>query len=364
MKPPAFNSAVIIPTGIGAAIGGYGGDAMTLLSLFAGVCDTVVTHPNVANAACFQKLPENVLYVEGLGLDRFFEGRWQLKPVRQNRVGLLWDSGISADMRVLHDNAVAAVQTVYGVNITAGVETQEPVDLALIQGPSGRSAGRVKNPEVLFEAASRLLGKGATAIALCCRMPEVEDGDLESAYQSGQGVDPIGGIEAMLSHLLVDRFQVPVAHAPVFSWEMAHPVLDRHVDPRAASEFIVPTFLPCVLTGLAKAPQFEEPEASRLGAFTIEDLHALIVPTDALGSLPVLSALERNIPVLAVQNNTTVMDCPPEALGLSDRVISCANYLEAAGRLLAMKQGICCPEHFYTPVAAAEETRSATYASA
>lgn len=342
-----FNVALIVPTGIGASIGGFGGDAMTLLPLLASICDRVVTHPNVANAACFQMLPDNALYVEGYALDRFFLGEWALQPVRQNRVGVIWDSGIPADMEILHRNSIAAVRTVYGVDVVGIARTETPVASSLLMGESGRSSGRLEQPEVLLNAGQSLLEQGATALAVCCLMPEAaEEPEQTAAYRQGDGVDPIGGLEAMISHLLVAAFQRPTAHAPVFPYEKSLPVTDAPVDPRAASEFIVSTFLPCVLTGLARAPRYRSVRCSGPDCLTIDSLSALVVPGDALGGIPVLAAIERDIPVLAVQNNRTVMQCSQKQLGLADKVISCANPIEALGHLIALRQGIAIPAHF------------------
>ncbi len=343
MTLPPFVTALIIPTGIGASIGGFGGDGMTLLPLFSAISDVVITHPNVANAACFQSLPANTLYVEGYALDRFFQNQWSLQPVHQNRVGILWDSGIPEDMEILHRNAIAAVQTVYGVNVVAFEKTAEPIAAVLHLGESGRSTGKTNNPEVLLAAAEKLVSAGATAIAVCCLMP-TPDEDQDDAYKSGGGVDPIAGLEAMISHYLVAQLQLPVAHAPVFPYEMALPVTDHLVDPRAASEFMVSTFLPCVLTGLSRAPQYVSSH-QRHNRVNFNDLSALVVPSDALGSVPVLAALEKRIPVLAVQNNPTVMQAGADQLALTDRIIPCASYLEAAGYLQALKAGLTIPQH-------------------
>lgn len=326
---------------------------MVLLPLLASICDTVITHPNVANAACFQTLPPNVLYVEGYALDQFFRGAWTLAPVRQNRVGVIWDSGIPEDMAMLHRNTMAAVETVYGVSLVSMEPTASPVRLRLLTGESGRSTGVVANPEVLLATAQTLIEQGATALAVCCLMPEAGDEAEDSAYKSGAGVDPISGLEAMISHLLVSHFKLPVAHAPVFPYELALPVRDHAVDPRAASEFIVSTFLPCVLTGLAKAPQYGTTLERPAHALDVSQLSALVVPGDALGSIPVLAAVERGIAVFAVANNRTVMQCPPEALGLEAKVTQCANYMELLGRLVAMKAGITLPRHFEVPVGTA-----------
>jgi hypothetical protein len=46
-----FNAVLLVPTGIGAEIGGHAGDATPVARLLATVCDTLITHPNVVNAS-------------------------------------------------------------------------------------------------------------------------------------------------------------------------------------------------------------------------------------------------------------------------------------------------------------------------
>src|SRR5205823_3673184 len=60
-----FNVVLLVPTGIGAEIGGHAGDAAPVARLLAEVCDTLITHPNVVNASDINEIPENSLYVEG-----------------------------------------------------------------------------------------------------------------------------------------------------------------------------------------------------------------------------------------------------------------------------------------------------------
>ena len=64
-----FTVVHVIPTGVGAAIGGFAGDATPVAHLLASVCDRLVTHPNALNAAHFFAKPANALYVEGKALD-------------------------------------------------------------------------------------------------------------------------------------------------------------------------------------------------------------------------------------------------------------------------------------------------------
>ena len=80
LRPP-LTAVVIVPTGIGAAIGGYAGDAVPVVRAIAQVADRVITHPNVLNGAQLYWPLDNVLYVEGYGLDHFAAGHWALAPV-------------------------------------------------------------------------------------------------------------------------------------------------------------------------------------------------------------------------------------------------------------------------------------------
>ena len=86
-----YTTVVVVPTGVGAAIGGYAGDALPVARTFAAVADRVVTHPNVMNGAQLYWPAPELLYTEGYALDEFAAGRWGLWPASQ-RVGLLLDA--------------------------------------------------------------------------------------------------------------------------------------------------------------------------------------------------------------------------------------------------------------------------------
>lgn len=334
---------MIIPTGVGATVGGFAGDATPQMNLLASLSDVLITHPNVANAAGLQNLPANALYVEGYALDQFFKGEWVFRPIQQHRprhhrIGVILDKGMQASMRTLHQNTVNAVKSVYGLSILAPIDTTEAVQVQCGFLPSGSSSGSLENPETILEAAAGLIAQGATAIALCVCMPELTG---ETAYANGQGVDPVGGIEALLSHLIVSEFQIPCAHSPVFSLEASVDEWHQLVDPRAAAEFITPTFLPCVLTGLSQAPLFLHQEDKTVFDMSVEDVDALVVPANALGGIPVLCALERKIPVIAVLENQTVLDVGQDFMG--DGLTIAQSYAEAAGFLQQLKLGMPLP---------------------
>ena len=86
-----FNAVLLVPTGIGAEIGGHSGDAGPVARLLALACDNLITHPNVVNASDINELPENGLYVEGSVITRLLMGTIGLQKVRANRIMLVID---------------------------------------------------------------------------------------------------------------------------------------------------------------------------------------------------------------------------------------------------------------------------------
>ena len=89
--------AFIVPTGIGASIGGYAGDASTYARKFAEISKLIV-NPNVVNAGCFSGITGNMFYVEGYSLDEFFKGNINLLPSQNNKIGVVFDKAIPQDV--------------------------------------------------------------------------------------------------------------------------------------------------------------------------------------------------------------------------------------------------------------------------
>lgn len=340
-----FTACMIIPTGVGASVGGYAGDAGPALKLLSSVCDVMITHPNVANGAGLFSLPENGLYVEGYGLDQFFRGHWQLQPVRKNRIGVLLDCAMPKEAKVIQKNTIHAVQAVLGIDLLTVQETSRPVQVSLSMSETGSSIGEVDDICSLIEDAQQLKDHGAEAIALVALLPD-EDSD---AYTKGQGVDPIGGIEAILSHTLVKALEIPVAHAPVFAESLGQIECSEVVHPKAAAEAITPTFLPCILQGLSRAPQFVQKNSQiehiiPQNTIHISQLDTLVVPVDALGGLPTLFCIEKGIPIIAVSENTTVCEAKLPLWSWPQGNIWLAHtYYEACGFLQALRQGLNLP---------------------
>lgn len=295
MKTGAF----IVPTGIGASIGGFAGDASKWAREISKKCRLLV-NPNVVNAACFSGITDNMLYVEGYSLDEFFKGNLRLTPSSNNKIGVIFDKAIPQNVLNIHINTINAVETVYGIDITAYEITEECVGVDFFIDESGASTGNVKNLTTLKKAAQQLINKGADAIAIVCLFPE----DQGSDYAKGIGVDPVGGVEAIISHYISKEFTIPCAHAPAFC-DIS--ISTDIVDKRCAAEYITPTFLPCILLGLNQAPKL-----SKDGVIGIDDLDFLVMPYNSLGSIPVLEMAKRKKHIYAVKENSTVLNVEPE----------------------------------------------------
>lgn len=332
MRP--FIALQIVPTGIGCEVGGFAGDATPATNLLASACDWLLTHPNAVNAAVMYRARPNVGYVEGHALDRFALGHWALRPVRSNRITMVIDRAVADDPQAMIrlTNAANATRTVAGTDLIGWLPTAEPLGLKLTDGTSGATHGEISNPEILLDAAREAVRRGAEAIALVARMPEVP-ADQAEAYSRGLGPDPIGGLEAILSHLVVDALMVPCAHAPYEPFEE-----EGIVDPRVAAETAGLTFLPCILEGLARAPRYVNVAEARPGDVTIAEVDAVVAPWDACGGIPMLAAAERGLPLIAVKSGASACRVSPPELGLE--AIEASSYLEAAGILMALKEGL------------------------
>ncbi len=286
----------IVPTGIGAAIGGYAGDASRYARLFSNFSKLIV-NPNVVNAGCFSGIDDNMLYVEGFAIDEFFKGKINLIESRHNKIGVVFDKSIPQEILNIHINTINAVKTVYDIDIKDYLVTEESAKVEFYLDDSGISTGCVKNIRTILNSAKKLVDNDCEAIAVVCLF---EEDNINADYANGIGVDPVGGVEAIISHCVTKELNVPCAHAPAFrNYEISTKIVNQ----KAAAEYITPTFLPCVLLGLNNAPKL-----AKSGDITLNNVDYLIVPAGALGCIPVLEALENHIQVYAVEENVTVLN--------------------------------------------------------
>ena len=326
---------LVIPTGIGCEIGGFAGDALPAAKLLASATGCLVTHPNVMNGGMLSEKDERIFYVEGYSLDRFARAEIGLKKVNQQKIGIIFDKKIEKEILLRHLQVADACIATLGIDITSYVITDEPVGIVISDELSGLSSGYVRNPETLIKAGKSLINQGITAIAIVTRFPDEIDVENVNLYREGKGIDVIAGVEAVISHLISKYLKIPCAHAPALT-----PIdLKVNLDPRAAAEEIGYTFLPSVLIGLSTAPDLIDlKDYNDKVTISPHDIDSIVVPSGALGGEAVLACMERDLNIIAVKNEGV--------LNVSDKwfdykkLFKVDNYIEAAGLLIAIKEGI------------------------
>jgi hypothetical protein len=336
-----FNVAMLVPTGIGAAIGGHAGDATPVAQLLASVCDNLIIHPNVVNASDINEMPGNALYVEGSVLCRLLMGTVGIQPVRSNRVLVLLHPHADRVFTDLAVNAVNAARSSYGLNCPRLIEMDCPLVMSPDYTESERAAGSVEGFQNLFDLLDKYRGEyDAVAIASVISTPLHYYRDY--FWSDGDIVNPWGGVESMLTHTISSLYDLPSAHAPMLESQAVLDIETGVVDPRMAAEVISVSFLQCVLKGLQRSPKIiTETEAMRgSGILTARDISCLVIPDGCLG-LPTLAALEQGIPVIVVRENRNLMKNDLEVLPwASGQLHIVENYWEAAGVLSAIRTGI------------------------
>jgi uncharacterized protein DUF3326 len=327
----------IIPTGVGCNLGGYAGDAAPATSLLASTADYLITNPNAVNASDFIKMDDNVVYTEGFSIDLFCQGLVNLYWPYSNRVGLIIEKTVANGLDFVF-NILNAVRATHGVEIQDYVITDRPIGGRCVENNAGAFVGTIDNPGVLFEACEKLIAKGVDAIAVTSNIQDLPAENYAKHF-AGEYPNPVGGVEAVISHLITKRFQVPAAHGPLLNIKQLD--LARNiVDARGAGEMASISGLACVLIGLKRAPQIApRPESRVADIININNLLAIVTPAGCLGSIPVLSTRKYKIPVIAVRENETILNITQSKVRLNN-VVEVNNYAEAAGIILALKKGI------------------------
>lgn len=327
----------IIPTGIGCEIGGYAADAAPVTNMLASCADYLITNPNAVNASNFISMDENVLYTEGMIIDQFCKGVLNLYKPYSNKVGLIIEKVDDRDLEVIL-NIVNAVRAIYGVDIQHYVVTDGPVGGVCERNKSGSYVGKLEDTGVLSRACDELIGKGVNAIAITSNIKDLPAEEYAKHFQ-GLHPNPVGGAEAIISHLIGAKYRIPAAHAPLINIKEMD-LKSNIVDARGAGEFSSKSGLACVLIGLKSAPQIAAHPGCRIkDIVNINNLLAIVAPASALGGIPVLFAHRNNIPVIAVKDNKTILDVTAARLNL-DSVFEAESYAEAAGIIQALKKGI------------------------
>ena len=356
-----FHVVLLVPTGIGAEIGGHAGDATPVARLLAESCDKLVLHPNVVNASDINELPSNSLYVEGSVVTRLLMGTIGLAPVRSNRILVVLDEHMDPHFVNAAVNSVSAGRATYGLECPEVICQNPSIRMTAEYSNSGRAVGRIENVEHTLRILCELESE-YDAVALSSVISVPYEYHLDYFKNQGAMVNPWGGVEAMLTHAISSYLDVPAAHSPMFESKKVENLEVGVVEPRMAAEAVSLTFLQCVLKGLMKSPRIIEDGLlfSRPEVFSVEDVSCLIIPDGCLG-LPTLAALEQGIYVIAVRENRNLMK--NDLAGLPWRkgqLIVVDNYLEAAGAMNALKAGITL-DSVRRPIAATRVTSMSNY---
>ena len=336
-----FNAVMIVPTGIGAEIGGHAGDAGPVARLLAGTCDTLITHPNVVNASDINELPENGLYVEGSVISQLLMGTVGLQKVRANRVMLVIDKHKDHRLSDFCINAASAARAALGMDCPLVIELDSPIKMQARYSSSGSAVGHIEGLERLCEVLQKHRQE-YDAVALASVI-DVPIGSHKKYFQShGEMINPWGGVEAMLTHAITMLFGVPAAHSPMLESMEVLNINSGIVDPRMSAEAVSTCFLHCVLKGLHRSPRiitdrmlFSQPEV-----LTAADISCVVMPDKCVG-LPTLAALEQGIPVIAVKENDNHMKNDLEDLPFAKgKLFVVENYLEAVGIMACLREGV------------------------
>lgn len=328
-----FNCVLLIPTGIGAEIGGHCGDGNAVSRLIASSCDTLITHPNVVNASDINEMTENTLYVEGSIITRLMMGQLGLQKVRANKILMLMDEHEDELFNNEIVNAVSSARISLGISCDV-VKMRDKINSTSLYSGSGRAVGQVEDIEKLFGIAKKYI-QSYDAIGLSTFI-KVPDQFHKMYFTEDNMINPWGGIEAMLTHSLSLEFNIPSAHSPMMS---SREVMDLEVgivEPRKAPETSSVTYLHCILKGLHKSPKLVPFDKG----LNVEDISCLIIPDGCVG-LPTLAAIEHEIPVIAVRENKNRMQNNLEEYPFKQgKLFIVDNYLEAVGVMNAIKSGI------------------------
>ncbi len=310
-----MNVVMIVPTGIGAEIGGHAGDANAVARLLASVSDTLVVHPNVVNASDINEMTDNMLYVEGSILDRFLSGEINLKKVKANKVLVATNSPLNNDVV----NSVSAARVTLGLDAFV-VVLNTSLRMIATKAEDGSADGTITGWQELIDQVSNY-----NFDALAISSPIEIEKEVAFDYMRNGGVNPWGGVEAKASKLIANVLNKPVAHAPLESGIFND--FREIVDPRLSAETVSVSYIHSVLKGLHKAPRIG-------GDFSINDIDCLVSPDNCYGFPH--QACERNgVPVIVVKENKTCLNNK-----MPDHFIFVENYLEAAGVIVVMREGI------------------------
>lgn len=317
MKP---NAVMIVPTGLGCSIGGHAGDATPAARLLGAVCDKLILHPNVVNASDINEMPANAWYVEGSVLDRFLQGSVRLKLPRLGNKILVVANKLTPTIV----NGVAAAKMTLGVEaVIKELSTPLRMNAMIVDKAVGNYSGVAE----LVEDVERMQ---YDALAVITPINVADEVALH--YFDNGGVNPWGGIEAIVSKAIACRINKPVAHAPFVPKDDPLAKYNKVVDQRMAAEMVSTAYLFCIMKGLQWAPLFSS--FSTFGGIGVSDIDVLVTPDGCWGP-PHDACVQHDIPIMVVRENRCKVWTETKG-----HCKSVATYLEATGAIVAMGIGL------------------------
>jgi hypothetical protein len=328
-----LNGVMIIPTGLACQFGGDAGFNPGI-RLIAQGSNHLIINPNAVNASDLNEMTLNCLYVEGSSIDRFLHGGINLRKTKtQNKILMVVNPPIVPD----NINSANAGISTLGAKVEI-LALNTPLYMKAIVNTDGSAGGIHSGVEELIEQV-RDLEFDALAIQTMIDC----DPEVAQNYWDNGGVNPWGKIEAMVSKLISEAINKPVAHAPVENYDNDDDMLNIHhttvVKPQNAAEAISATYTFCILKGLNKAPKIETRTNLRHeNILTCGDIDFLVTPHGCFGEAH-RACLKHGIPIIVVEENTTCFSKGfkyPTTKGM----IFVKNYLEASGVIQCMSAGV------------------------
>ena len=322
-----LNGIMIIPTGLDCALGG---DAayMPGVQLISNCANNLIINPNAVNASDINELPSNALYVEGSTIDRFLEGKLNLRKTKTFNKILM---AVNSPVGNIEQNCKNAAIWGLGADVEM-VELKTPLVMKAEINADGTAGGTYSG---VSELVKQLSNYEYDALAIQTKIDI--DPDTENHYWKHGGVNPWGGIEAIVSKDISQRLNKPLAHGPTGNVRIV--ANELIVEKTMAPEAISISFMFCVFKGLHRAPRLEL-DITKTGnqILSRKDIDFFLTPHGCWGR-PHEAASNLGIPIIVVEENTTCFSngfTYPE----NKHIINARNYLEAAGIISSMSAGI------------------------
>mmetsp|Transcript_400 Transcript_400/g.656 ORF Transcript_400/g.656 Transcript_400/m.656 type:complete len:676 (+) Transcript_400:86-2113(+) len=166
---------------------------------------------------------KNLLPVDDFTLTQFSGGRWGLRPVYQNRVGVVIDKAIEPDLRFRLLEVIDSAKTVSGVEVPGYVETDSILEIdysrpADVVDTHGTQHNVIANPGSLLRASEKLMSSAnIDAVAVLSRFPDVAEAISHVDTMTARGLNPFAAADVAVSCLLSNELRLPSLHVACMS---------------------------------------------------------------------------------------------------------------------------------------------------